>query len=155
MEHKTYINRAIELACNSAVSGGGPFGCVIVKDNKVIGEASNSVTKDNDPTAHAEVNAIRQACKALNTFDLSGSILYTSCEPCPMCLAACYWAHISEIYYAGDQHDAALANFDDNYIYEEFKKPMEERDIKVVRIEPQNGKLPFLAWRDNENKLPY
>ena len=102
---------------------GGPFGAVIVKDGKVVAEASNTVTVDNDPTAHAEVNAIRKACAALGTFDLSGCELYTSCEPCPMCLAACYWAHIDRVYYAADREDAAAAGFDDSDIYREVALP--------------------------------
>ena len=110
-----HMRRAISLAEDNAYSGnGGPFGAVIVKDGKVVAEGSNTVTVDNDPTAHAEVNAIRRACAVLGTFDLSGCELYTSCEPCPMCLAACYWAHISRVYYAAGRDDAAAAGFDDD-----------------------------------------
>lgn len=112
MNHGELMSRAIGLAENNASSvTGGPFGAVIVRDGKVVAEASNTVTVDNDPTAHAEVNAIRKACAVLGTFDLSGCELYTSCEPCPMCLAACYWAHIDKVYYAADRNDAAAAGF--------------------------------------------
>ena len=120
MNRDELMLRAVSLAERNAASvTGGPFGAVIVKDGKVVAEASNTVTVDNDPTAHAEVNAIRKACAALGTFDLSGCELYTSCEPCPMCLAACYWAHIDRVYYAADREDAAAAGFDDSDIYRE------------------------------------
>ena len=114
------MQRAIDLASESVKKGGGPFGAVVVKDGKVIAESANSVTPDNDPTAHAEVNAIRLACKKLGTFMLDGCEIYASCEPCPMCLGAIYWAHIKTIYYAGTRSDAAKAGFDDDFIYREI-----------------------------------
>jgi tRNA(Arg) A34 adenosine deaminase TadA len=149
------MKEAINIALESASSTGGPFGCIIVKEEKIIASASNSVTKDNDPTAHAEVNAIRKACKVLNTFDLKGCSLYTSCEPCPMCLAACYWAHLDVIYYSGTQDDAAKAGFDDRFIYKEFELEKDKRSLSVSRILPQEGMIPFEAWLRNENKIHY
>lgn len=148
--------RAIELAERNASSvTGGPFGAVVVKDGKVIAEASNTVTVDNDPTAHAEVNAIRKACAALGTFDLSGCELYTSCEPCPMCLAACYWAHIDKVYYAADREDAAAAGFDDSDIYREVALPVDRRRIPFVHIMEKEGLRPFMLWNSNDKKVEY
>lgn len=148
--------RAIELAERNASSvTGGPFGAVVVKDGKVIAEASNTVTVDNDPTAHAEVNAIRKACTALGTFDLSGCELYTSCEPCPMCLAACYWAHIDKVYYAADREDAAAAGFDDSDIYREVALPVDRRRIPFVHIMEKEGFRPFMLWNSNDKKVEY
>lgn len=154
-DHNYWMGVAVAEAEKSAKSGGGPFGCVIVKDGEAVAVTSNSVTHDNDPTAHAEVNAIRMVCKKLGTFCLEGCTLYTSCEPCPMCLAACYWAHVDKIYYSGDRDDAAIAGFDDFHIYEEFKVPMEERAIPIERIAPEQGAIPFQAWKNNENKIEY
>lgn len=150
-----YMREAIKLAAESASSGGGPFGCVIVKDGEIVAESSNSVTKDNDPTAHAEVNAIRKACAALGTFSLEGCELYASCEPCPMCLAACYWAHIDKVYYAGDQNDAAEVGFDDRFIYKEFDLQKDKRSLPVVPLLAQEGKIPFEVWAKNEKKIHY
>ena len=128
---------------------------MIVKDGKVVAEGSNTVTVDNDPTAHAEVNAIRRACAVLGTFDLSGCELYTSCEPCPMCLAACYWAHISRVYYAAGRDDAAAAGFDDDMIYVEVAKPLDERKLPFIQLLPEEGLRPFLLWRSNPDKVRY
>ena len=151
-----HMRRAISLAEDNASSGnGGPFGAVIVKDGKVVAEGSNTVTVDNDPTAHAEVNAIRRACAVLGTFDLSGCELYTSCEPCPMCLAACYWAHISRVYYAAGRDDAAAAGFDDDMIYVEVAKPLDERKLPFIQLLPEEGLRPFLLWRPNPDKVRY
>ena len=151
-----HMRRAISLAEDNAYSGnGGPFGAVIVKDGKVVAEGSNTVTVDNDPTAHAEVNAIRRACAVLGTFDLSGCELYTSCEPCPMCLAACYWAHISRVYYAAGRDDAAAAGFDDDMIYVEVAKPLDERKLPFIQLLPEEGLRPFLLWRSNPDKVRY
>ena len=151
-----HMRRAISLAEDNASSGnGGPFGAVIVKDGKVVAEGSNTVTVDNDPTAHAEVNAIRRACAVLGTFDLSGCELYTSCEPCPMCLAACYWAHISRVYYAAGRDDAAAAGFDDDMIYVEVAKPLDERKLPFIQLLPEEGLRPFLLWRSNLDKVRY
>jgi len=119
-----FMLRAIELSISSAKDTGGPFGCVMVKDDKIIAEGSNKVTFSNDPTAHAEIVAIREACKKLNTFNLSGCDLYASCEPCPMCLSAIYWSHIDNIFYANTREDAKKINFDDSLIYSEISKKM-------------------------------
>ncbi len=156
MTANDHMRRAISLAEDNASSGnGGPFGAVIVKDGKVVAEGSNTVTVDNDPTAHAEVNAIRRACAVLGTFDLSGCELYTSCEPCPMCLAACYWAHISRVYYAAGRDDAAAAGFDDDMIYVEVAKPLDERKLPFIQLLPEEGLRPFLLWRSNPDKVRY
>lgn len=156
MTANDHMRRAIRLAEENAASGnGGPFGAVIVKDGKVVAEGSNTVTVDNDPTAHAEVNAIRRACAVLGTFDLSGCELYTSCEPCPMCLAACYWAHISRVYYAAGRDDAAAAGFDDDMIYVEVAKPLDERKLPFIQLLPEEGLRPFLLWRSNPDKVRY
>lgn len=156
MTANDHMRRAISLAEDNASSGnGGPFGAVIVKDGKVVAEGSNTVTVDNDPTAHAEVNAIRRACAVLGTFDLSGCELYTSCEPCPMCLAACYWAHISRVYYAAGRDDAAAAGFDDDMIYVEVAKPFDERKLPFIQLLPEEGLRPFLLWRSNPDKIRY
>ena len=122
MEKQEFMRRAIQLSLESVKHGGGPFGAVIVKEGKIIAEAANRVTLDNDPTAHAEVNAIRQAARSLGRFDLSGCDIYTSCEPCPMCLGAIYWAHLDHIYYGCNRRDAADAGFDDEFIYEELSR---------------------------------
>ena len=124
------MKRAIELSIQNIEKGGGPFGAVIAKDNKLIAEAANTVTLENDPTGHAEVNAIRKAAKALNNFDLSGCTIYSSCEPCPMCLGAIYWAHLDALYYGNTKEDAALIEFDDQFIYEELDLKKQDRKLK-------------------------
>lgn len=150
------MQEAIELASiNASSQGGGPFGALIVKDGKVISSSGNSVTPDKDPTAHAEVNAIRMACKKLDTFDLTGCTLYTSCEPCPMCLSAAYWAKVDKIYYAANRDDAAKAGFSDAFIYDQFAVPLEERTLPLQRILEDKGLEPFNLWIENENKTPY
>src|SRR5580658_2007134 len=129
-----YMRRAVELAKQNVLAGtGGPFAALIVREGQVIAEAANSVTTTNDPTAHGEVNAIRKACTALGTFSLAGCEIYSSCEPCPMCLAAIYWARLGAIYYGCGQQDGAKAGFDDAFLYEEFRKPIEERSIPSVQ----------------------
>lgn len=150
-----FMKRAIELSINNVKNGGGPFGAVIVKDNQIISEAANSVTKDNDPTAHAEINAIRIAAKKLNTFDLSGCEIYTTCEPCPMCLGAIYWAHIDKIYYANTRHDAANIDFDDSFIYEELNKDFNDRKIPIIRIDDPEALIAFKLWEQKEDKIKY
>ena len=156
MTANDHMRRAISLAEDNASSGnGGPFGAVIVKDGKVVAEGSNTVTVDNDPTAHAEVNAIRRACAVLGTFDLSGCELYTSCEPCPMCLAACYWAHVSKVFYAAGREDAADAGFDDEMIYVEVAKQLNERKLPFVQLLPEEGLRPFMLWKSNPDKIRY
>jgi tRNA(Arg) A34 adenosine deaminase TadA len=151
-----YLKQAIDLAKeNASATGGGPFGAVIEKDGKVISACSNSVTPDNDPTAHAEVNAIRAACRELGTFDLTGCTLYSSCEPCPMCLSAAYWARVGKIVYAADRTDAANAGFNDSFIYEELAKNPESRSIPIERLMQKEGAEPFDLWNENEKKIRY
>jgi len=150
------MSEAIGLAGRNASSvSGGPFGALIVKDGEIISARTNSVTPDKDPTAHAEVNAIRDACRKLDTFDLSGCTLYTSCEPCPMCLSAAYWAKVDKIYFAAGRDDAADAGFSDSFIYDEFSKSMEDRTIPIEQIMPEEGKEPFTLWKKNDDKIPY
>ena len=146
---------AVEKSLESVKNGGGPFGAVVVKDGEVVAVASNSVTLDNDPTAHAEVNAIRMACKKLGTFDLSGCEIYASCEPCPMCLASIYWARIGKLYYANTKADADKIGFSDNFIYEEFAKPESERSIKVVKMLRNEALKAFENWEQKEDKIDY
>lgn len=151
-----FMSEAIGLAGRNASSvSGGPFGALIVKDGEIISARTNSVTPDKDPTAHAEVNAIRDACRKLDTFDLSGCTLYTSCEPCPMCLSAAYWAKVDKIYFAAGRDDAADAGFSDSFIYDEFSKSMEDRTIPIEQIMPEEGKEPFTLWKKNDDKIPY
>lgn len=155
-ENVEFMKKALEIASgNASTQGGGPFGAVIVKDGKVVSAAGNTVTPDNDPTAHAEVNAIRDACKELKTFDLSGCVLYTSCEPCPMCLSASYWARIGRIYYAAGRDDAAKAGFSDAFIYDQFDLPVNERSLPAERIMEEERLQPFELWLRNENKRAY
>ena len=155
-ENVEFMKKALEIASgNASTQGGGPFGAVIVKDGKVVSAAGNTVTPDNDPTAHAEVNAIRNACKELKTFDLSGCVLYTSCEPCPMCLSASYWARIEKIFFAAGRDDAAKAGFSDAFIYEQFDLPVNERSLPAERIMEEEGMQPFELWLRNENKRAY
>lgn len=134
---------------------GGPFGAVIVKDGKIIGRGNNKVTSTNDPTAHAEVTAIRNACAAIDDFDLSGTEIYTSCEPCPMCLAAIFWARIDKIYYANTKKDAAAINFDDDFFYQEIDKPLSKRSIPMKQILREDAIKVFQAWTDKEDKISY
>jgi tRNA(Arg) A34 adenosine deaminase TadA len=150
-----FMRKAIELSIKSQNNGGGPFGAVIVKDGKIIAGSSNSVTIDNDPTAHAEVNAIRKASKVLNTFDLSGCEIYTSCEPCPMCLGAIYWAHIDVIYYGNNRDDARKIGFDDEQIYTEIGLPLEQRKIKAIPMLRDEAIISFEMWKNTENKKEY
>ena len=150
-----FMLRAIELSVNSANNAGGPFGCVIVRDNKIIAEGSNIVTSSNDPTAHAEIVAIRDACKKLNTFNLSGSDLYSSCEPCPMCLSAIYWSHIDNIFYANTRDDAKKINFDDSFIYSEFSKKIEDRKIPIKQMLRDEALKAFELWNKKTDKMEY
>jgi guanine deaminase len=151
-----FMKKAIALANDNAVSmDGGPFGAVIVKGSEIISACSNTVTPDNDPTAHAEVNAIRAACSKLGTFNLSGCTLYTSCEPCPMCLSAAYWARVDKIYFSAGRGDAAEAGFSDSFLYEELALPLEKRSIPIERLLENEGIAPFELWRENESKIPY
>lgn len=152
---REFLERAIELAKDSVRKGGGPFGAVIIKGDQIIAETSNSVTTDLDPSAHAEVNAIRKACKVLGTYDLEGTEIYSSCEPCPMCLGAIYWAHISKLYFAATRDDAKDAGFDDEFIYTELAKPTEERKVFTKHIDHKIAKEPFLLWAQKTDKKEY
>jgi tRNA(Arg) A34 adenosine deaminase TadA len=155
MTKEELMRRAIALSENSVKAGGGPFGAVIARNGEVVAEASNSVTIDHDPTAHAEVNAIRQACGKLGTFDLSGCDIYCSCEPCPMCLGAIYWAHLDRIYYANNRKDAADIGFDDDFIYQEIALSPAERKKKMEILLPQEAIRAFEMWRQKTDKTKY
>ncbi len=150
-----FLKRSIEIAQRSVQEGGGPFGAVIVKDGRVIAEAENSVTRDLDPSAHAEVNAIRKACKALQACELSQTEIYCSCEPCPMCLSTIYWARIPKIYFAADRTDASSAGFSDQFIYSELEKPAERRSVSMVRAFVPEYRNPFLAWIEKKDRTEY
>lgn len=156
MTHKDFMREAIRLSLEGMRSGeGGPFGAVIVKNGKIIGRGNNRVASSNDPTAHAEVVAIRNACQELGHFQLDGCILYTSCEPCPMCLGAIYWARPDKIYYACTKVDAAAINFDDDFIYQELDLPLPERKIPAVQLLQEEGVKVFEEWADKEDKVVY
>lgn len=149
------MKRAIELSKKNIEHGGGPFGAVIVKDGQIIGEGFNKVTANNDPTAHAEVEAIREACKNINNFDLSGAEIYTSCEPCPMCLSAIYWARLGKIFYANTKKDAAAIEFDDDFIYTEIPKSIADRKISMVQMMRPEALEVFKAWQVSTVKIKY
>ena len=156
MQKEELMRRAIAVSENSVRNGGGPFGAVIAsKDGEIIAEASNSVTIDHDPTAHAEVNCIRKATAKLGTFDLAGYDIYTSCEPCPMCLGAIYWAHLDKIYYANDRKDAAAIGFDDDFIYQELELKNEDRHKKMELLLPEEAKKAFEMWAEPTDKTEY
>jgi guanine deaminase len=155
-KHELFMKMAIELSRNGMEQGkGGPFGCVIVKDGNVIGKGSNSVLLTNDPTAHAEMVAIRDACRNLGHFQLDGCELYTSCEPCPMCLGAIYWARPSKVFYANSKEDAAQIGFDDDFIYNEIDLSKEKRKIPFEQISQTEAKKVFQDWLIKENKSLY
>ncbi|MCZ4244539.1 nucleoside deaminase [Pedobacter punctiformis] len=155
-QHETFMRMAIALSVqNVSENMGGPFGAVIVKDGKVIAQSANKVTSTNDPTAHAEVSAIRLACTALNTFDLSGCVVYTSCEPCPMCLGAIYWSRIETIYYANTKADAGKIGFDDQFIYDELDKPMEKRSLPVIQMLRDEAMQAFKLWETSPMRIDY
>ena len=147
--------RAIELSMISLKEDGGPFGCVIVKNNEIISEGFNEVTNKNDPTAHAEIVSIRNACNKLNTFNLKGTQMFTSCEPCPMCLSAIYWARIERIFLGNTKTDAAAIGFDDNHIYREIPLPISERAIPTERLLADEAITAFRAWETADNKIEY
>ena len=149
------MQKAIELSIESINSGGGPFGSVIAKGDKIISEGMNRVTVNNDPTAHGEITAIRQACKKLNTFDLNGYELYTNCEPCPMCLSAIYWSHINKVYYANTRDDAHKIDFLDPVIYTELQKSNEEKKIQMVQMMRAEGLKAFEIWDKKIDKIKY
>ncbi len=156
MEDKNkFMARAIQLSIKSATTIGGPFGSVIVKDNKIISEGSNKVTYSNDPTAHAEIVAIRGACEQLRTFNLSGCEIYTTCEPCPMCLSAIYWSRIDKIFYANTREDAKNIDFDDSFIYFEVSKKIEDRKIKMTQMLRNEAIKAFEIWDKKVDKIKY
>src|ERR1700691_4182940 len=151
-----FMARAIQLSIDNVRSGrGGPFGTVIVKDGNILAEAANQVTATNDPTAHAEVLAIRQACQKLRCFELRGCDLYTSCEPCPMCLSAIYWARIDKVYFGSFAEDAAKVGFDDSAIYREIAQPRSARKVPTIQMMREEALAAFRAWEENPGKILY
>ena len=152
---KKYMRKAIALSVDNIKNGGGPFGAVIVKDGKIISTGVNRVTANSDPTAHAEVTAIRKAAKKLGTFDLSGCEIYTSCEPCPMCLGAVYWAHLDKMYYGNTKTDAKSIGFDDSFIYDEIELKPENRKVKTTQLLSEEAIVAFETWAKSENKVVY
>jgi len=156
MDDNYYIEKALNLALENVKSGkGGPFGAIVVKEGKIIATGTNSVTTENDPTAHAEVNAIRNACKKLNSYQLDDCEIYSSCEPCPMCLGAIYWARPKKLVFAATKTDAALAGFDDSYIYDEISLKPIHRHLKTIEINSPNKTLPSKLWKDSQAKIEY
>lgn len=156
MDQNEYMREAIRLSREGMKKGdGGPFGAVVVKDGKIIGRGWNRVLVNADPTAHAEVEAIREACRNLKTFDLTGAEIYTSCEPCPMCLSAIYWARLKSIHYANNRKDAAAIDFDDNLIYEEVPKKIEDRLIPMHSCLREEALPVFQEWKNKEDRTPY
>ena len=153
--NKKFMERAIELSIESVNNNGGPFSSVIIKEGKIIAEGSNKVTLTNDPTAHGEIVAIRQACKKLNDFNLKGCELYSTCEPCPMCLSAIYWSHIDKIYYANTRDDAQKIDFDDSLIYSELQKNLKKRKIPMVQIMRNEALKAFELWDKKADKVKY
>ena len=154
-QHQKFMRKAIGLSVQNLKKGGGPFGAVIVKDNKVIATGVNRVTSHNDPTAHAEIVAIRSATRKLHSFNLQGCTIYTSCEPCPMCLAAIYWAHLDKIYYANSKTDAKNIGFDDSFIYDEIALKPELRKIETTRLLADEAITAFKRWTDMDEKIEY
>lgn len=155
-QQRHFMREAIALAQDNMDSGeGGPFGAIIVKNNHIIARGVNRVTRYNDPTAHAEIEAIRHACHDLRTWDLSGCFLFSSCEPCPMCLGAIYWAHINACFFAADRHDAAEADFDDALIYNEITSPLHHRSIPFIQLLAPEGAAILSLWKISTEKIPY
>jgi tRNA(Arg) A34 adenosine deaminase TadA len=155
MNEKDFIREAIRLSVENVKNGGGPFGAVIAKDGKIIATGVNRVTSHNDPTAHAEVNAIREASKILNTFDLSGCDIYSSCEPCPMCLGAIYWARLSKLVFANTKEDAREIHFDDSFIYDEIALPFGMRSLPTTTMLRDEALEAFRLWDEKSDKTPY
>ena len=155
VSNATFLARAVKLAENGIEKGDGPFGAVVVRNGKIVSESTNMVVRLNDPTAHAEILAIRSAAKKSGTHDLKDCILYSSCEPCPMCLGAIYWSGISNVFFAADRKDAAAMGFNDKFIYDEIGLPSEKRHIKFQRLKEVDGKEVFRIWNRFENKKPY
>lgn len=150
-----HMRRALALACDSVAAGGGPFGAVIARGDEVVAEGTNRVTPELDPTAHAEITAIRRACAALGRFELRGLTLYSSCEPCPMCLAAIHWARLDAVRFAGGREEAAAAGFDDALLYREVALPPERRSVPASRLLPEEGQRPFTAWAAKPDRTSY
>jgi len=153
--HADFLRQAVDLACANVANGGGPFGALVVKEHRIIAGSGNRVTPNLDPTAHAEIMAIRLACQRLGDFQLTDCILYTSCEPCPMCLGAIYWARLQAVYFARNRFDAAAAGFDDSFIYDEIPKLPAERNIAMYYIDLAGSASPFQAWNRLETKIRY
>jgi len=153
--NKNIMREAIKLANDNIKKGGGPFAAIIIKDGQIIAHGTNQVTNNNDPTAHAEVEAIRNAAKKLNSFDLTECEIYTTCEPCPMCFGAIYWAKISKVYYGNTKEDAANIGFDDHFIYEELDLPKEKRKLKMIELLRDETIQTFEAWKDMPDKTEY
>ena len=154
--NEKFMRRAIELAREGVEKGfGGPFGCIVVRDGQIVGEGNNRVTSTNDPTAHAEVIAIRDACSRLDSFQLDGCDIYTSCEPCPMCLGAVYWSRADHLYYAGTREDAAAAGFDDQFIYNELERPLGDRRLRMDEMLRDDACKLFREWTEKSDKIEY
>ena len=153
--HKKFMRKAIALSIENIKNGGGPFGAVIVKDGKIISTGVNRVTANIDPTAHAEVTAIRKASKKLKTFDLSGCVIYASCEPCPMCLGAIYWAHLDKMYYGNTKTDAKNIGFDDSFIYDEIDLKPADRKVVTTQLLQEEAIVAFNEWTNAEDKVEY
>lgn len=155
-DHEVFMRRAIALSREKMQAGaGGPFGAVVVADGRIIGEGWNQVTSGNDPTAHAEIVAIRNACHTLGKFSLAGAIIYTSCEPCPMCLGAIYWARLERMYFANTQADAAAIGFDDAFLYRQVALPVPERSLPAERLLPEEARQVFAEWDKKTDKIRY
>ena len=155
MQENEWLRECVELATRNVAEGGGPFGALVVKDGEIVATGVNQVTPTLDPTAHAEVVAIRRACQALNTFKLDGCVLVSSCEPCPMCLASSLWARVDRIVYAADRHDAAKAGFDDRAFYDLFDKPRDTWHVPVAQLSDVDGFGPFAAWLERPDRVEY
>ena len=154
--NKKFMREAVRLSVQKMRGNhGGPFGAIVVKGNRIVGRGWNKVTSSNDPTAHAEVSAIRDACKRLKTFDLDGCELYTSCEPCPMCLSAIYWARLKAVYYGNTRKDAARIAFDDDFIYREVALPISQRKIPMKQLLRKEALTAFVEWKNKADKVPY
>ena len=154
-DDRRFMRMAIDLSIKNVDDGGGPFGAVIVKEGRVVAKGANRVVANNDPTAHAEVSAIRAACEALGTFSLEGCDIYSSCEPCPMCLGAIYWAHIDRMFYGNTKTDAKNIGFDDSFIYDEIDLRIEDRRLKAQQLLPEEALKAFQAWENDTDKIPY
>ena len=155
MTANPFMTRAIELSLANVRAGGGPFAALVVRDGEVVAEGTNRVTSDNDPTAHAEVVAIREACRALGTFQLTGCDVYTTCEPCPMCLGALYWARPERVYFGNTAEDAAAIGFDDSAIYAELCLPPDRRRLPLVQLMRDEARVAFRAWEEKADKVRY